>query len=511
MKGKLLGIFGLLIALCVVGTIASADPWYDLSSSTFLKTGNLMNLLSRTSMFGILGIGVAFVIITGGIDLSIGSTVCLSGVLLWRLLLVEYVPESQYSVMSVSSSSRTFEMESAGVPFRPGDTLRYKGGKSDSRIYRVAGVAETEGRTIVTMEEGASRDDSGGQLIPTLKIMERIAAEGGVGPETAGSGTAGAGGTRLILEGQQSIQIRDQLNILRAPSGMNTSTVTDVQSDENRTIVTLRDQLPSTVDTNAVAVVLHRKQFMSVPMALLTTFSIAGLLGLIHGLLITRVRLQPFVVTLCALLIYRGWSRWLTGDDAAGFSEYSDSLGKFGQGTLPVILRGKEVVFGIPYPMFFMVAIAIAASILLGRTLWGRYLLALGRSETAARFSGINTGRVTLAAYVICTCLAAVGGILFSLNNNSISPSSYGNFFELYAIAAAVLGGCSLRGGEGSIVGVIIGTAVMQVLNNLIVLLKISDKLEFTIIGSVLLIGVTADEILKRYTAYRRLKQNAAK
>ncbi len=500
MKGKLLGIFGLLVALCVVGTIASADPWYDLSSSTFLKTGNLMNLLSRTSMFGILGIGVAFVIITGGIDLSIGSTVCLSGVLLWRLLLVEYVPENQYTVMSVSSSSRTFEMETAGVPFKPGETLRYKGGKSDSRIYRVAGVSENEGRTIVTMEEGASRDDSGGQLIPTLKIMERIAA---------GGGTA-SGGTRLILEGQQSIRIRDQLNILRAPSGMNTSTVTDVQSEENRTIVTLRDQLPSTVDTNAVAVVLHRKQFMSVPMALLTTFSIAGLLGLIHGLLITRVRLQPFVVTLCALLIYRGWSRWLTGDDAAGFSEYSGTLGKFGQGTLPVILRGKEVVFGIPYPMFFMVAIAIAASILLGRTLWGRYLLALGRSETAARFSGINTGRVTLAAYIICTCLAAVGGILFSLNNNSISPSSYGNFFELYAIAAAVLGGCSLRGGEGSIVGVIIGTAVMQVLNNLIVLLKISDKLEFTIIGSVLLIGVTADEILKRYTAYRRLKKNAA-
>lgn len=488
MKGKLLGIFGLLIALCVVGTIASADPWYDLSSSTFLKTGNLMNLLSRTSMFGILGIGVAFVIITGGIDLSIGSTVCLSGVLLWRLLLVEYVPENQYSVLAVSGSSRTFELESSGLPIKPGDTLRYKGGKTDSKIYQVASIAENSGRMTLTMEQSPSRDDSGGQLIPTLKIIERVAASSEKTP----------GGTQLILEGQHSIQVRDQVNVLRAPSGMNTSTVIDVQSEGDRTRVTLRDQLPPTVDTSAVAVVLHRNQFMSVPMALLTTFSIAGLLGLIHGLLITRVRLQPFVVTLCALLIYRGWSRWLTGDDAAGFSEYSDSLGKFGQGTLPVILRGKEVVFGIPYPMFFMVAIAIAASVLLGRTLWGRYLLALGRSETAARFSGINTGRVTLAAYVICTCLAAVGGILFSLNNNSISPSSYGNFFELYAIAAAVLGGCSLRGGEGSIVGVIIGTAVMQVLNNLIVLLKISDKLEFTIIGSVLLIGVTADEILKR-------------
>lgn len=501
MKGKLLGILGLLIVLCIAGTIASADPWYDLSTSTFLKAGNLMNLLSRTSMFGILGIGVAFVIITGGIDLSIGSTVCLSGVLLWRLLLVSYVPEEQFSVFTVSSSSRTFEVESTGRTPKAGDVLRYKGGKTDSRLYTVESTAESDGRLRITTTEGSSRDDQGGELIPTIRLLEIQA------PDPA----AGRNGSTLILEGQCTVKTGDQINLLRAPSGLTTSAVVDVQQAADRTTVILRDALPASHDTSSVAVVLQRSQFMSVPMALLTTFSIAAGLGLIHGLLITRVRLQPFVVTLCALLIYRGWSRWLTGDDAAGFSEYSDTLGRFGQGTLPIILRGEAVVFGIPYPMFFLVGIAVIASVLLGRTLWGRYLLALGRSETAARFSGINTGRVTLAAYVICTFLAAVGGILFSLNNNSISPSSYGNFFELYAIAAAVLGGCSLRGGEGSIIGVIIGTAVMQVLNNLIVLLKISDKLEFTIIGTVLLIGVTADEILKRYTAYRRLKQSAAR
>ena len=150
----------------------------------------------------------------------------------------------------------------------------------------------------------------------------------------------------------------------------------------------------------------------------------------------------------------------------------------------------------------------MTAAIFLNCTIWGRYLLALGRNEEAARFSGINTSNVTLMAYIICTGLAGVGGILFGLDSLSISPSSFGNFFELYAIAAAVLGGCSLRGGEGSIAGVIIGTAAMQVLNNLITLLKISAPLEGVIIGSVILIGVLADEVFKRVAAQRRLRRN---
>ncbi len=315
-------------------------------------------------MFGILGIGVAFVIITGGIDLSIGSTVCLSGVLLWRLLLVSYVPEEQFSVFTVSSSTRTFEVESTERAPKAGDVLRYKGGKTDSRLYTVESTTESDGRLRITTTEGSSRDDQGGELIPTIRLLEIQA------PDPA----AGRNGSTLILEGQCIVKTGDQINLLRAPSGLTTSAVVNVQAAADRTTVTLRDALPSTHDTNSVAIILQRSQFMSVPMALLTTFSIAAGLGLIHGLLITRVRLQPFVVTLCALLIYRGWSRWLTGDDAAGFSEYSDTLGRFGQGTLPIILRGEAVVFGIPYPMFFLVGIAVIASVLLGRTLWGRYL-----------------------------------------------------------------------------------------------------------------------------------------
>jgi ribose transport system permease protein len=158
----------------------------------------------------------------------------------------------------------------------------------------------------------------------------------------------------------------------------------------------------------------------------------------------------------------------------------------------------------LPYPLFILAIVALIAGLFLNKTIWGRYLLALGNNEEAARFSGIRTAAITQLAYLICTILAALAGILFALDSNSVSPSSFGNFFELYAIAAAVLGGCSLRGGEGTILGVVVGTAVMQVLNNLILLMKISDELEFAIIGLVILLGVIGDEVVRRWSARRK-------
>jgi ribose transport system permease protein len=111
-------------------------------------------------------------------------------------------------------------------------------------------------------------------------------------------------------------------------------------------------------------------------------------------------------------------------------------------------------------------------------------------------------------SYVICGGAAGLGGILFALDGNSVQPSGQGNLFELYAIAAAVLGGCSLRGGEGSILGVVIGATVMRVLYNSINILGIKSQLEYTIIGVVILAGVIADEAVKRITARRRSQES---
>ena len=214
------------------------------------------------------------------------------------------------------------------------------------------------------------------------------------------------------------------------------------------------------------------------------------LIGFVHGFLIARVGLQPFVVTLCGLLIYRGVARWYTDEATAGFP--------FGASfpTLEWLTAGR--FNGIPHSLIAFLLITIVMGVLLHRSVFGRYLYAVGKNEEAARYSGINTSRVIIAAYVICCGLTAVAAVFIAMYTRSISPSSHGNFYELYAIAAAVLGGCSLRGGEGSILGVVLGTILLQVLQNLVNLLGIPSSLNFAVMGSVILIGVLADQQFAR-------------
>ena len=254
--------------------------------------------------------------------------------------------------------------------------------------------------------------------------------------------------------------------------------------------------------TGAMLALLLTEKGWGIPQALAACMGISLLIGLTHGLLITKLKIQPFVVTLCGLLFYRGMARFITDDQSLGFGQDFEGLRQMAIGRVPFI--GE---LHLPYPLFIMIFVAIIAMLLLNKTTFGRYLLAIGRNEEAAVYSGIRTDRVVISVYVISSGLAGLGGILFSLDLNSVQPSGLGEFFELYAIAAAVLGGCSLRGGEGSILGVIIGAAVMRVLYNAINILHIPTNLEFAIIGIVILAGVIVDELVKRFVAKRRLQK----
>jgi ribose transport system permease protein len=206
--------------------------------------------------------------------------------------------------------------------------------------------------------------------------------------------------------------------------------------------------------------------------------------------LITRLRIQPFIVTLCGLLFYRGLARFIANDETKGFGT--------GQGFEWLTRLATGSLFGIPAPFVLLVVIASVMWVVLHRSVYGRYLFAVGRNEEAARYSGINARAIIASAYVVAGLTAGISGILLAFYTNSVSPSSHGNFFELYGIAAAVLGGCSLRGGEGSVVGILIGTALLQVLQNLVNLLGIPSSLNFAVMGAVILIGVVADQLLKR-------------
>jgi ribose transport system permease protein len=232
-------------------------------------------------------------------------------------------------------------------------------------------------------------------------------------------------------------------------------------------------------------------------LAVLAVVGISMGLGLMHGLLVTRLGIQPFIVTLCGLLFYRGLARFIANDETKGFGSGAGFEG------LRDLATGSLV--GIPTPFVLLVVIGFAMWVVLHRSVYGRYLFAVGRNEEAARYSGINSRRIIAGAYVISGALAGLAAIIFAFYTNSISPSSHGNFFELYGIAAAVLGGCSLRGGEGSIIGILIGAALLQVLQNLVNLLGVPSSLNFAVMGAVILLGVIGDQILKRRAGRARL------
>lgn len=249
-------------------------------------------------------------------------------------------------------------------------------------------------------------------------------------------------------------------------------------------------------------------------LAALVVVGLGLLMGLVHGLLVARLGLQPFVVTLCALLIYRGVARWTTEDATVGFG--------FGASfpTLEWLTAGRSEVFAplarlfghdgptlaVPHTVIALAVVTVVAGVLMHRSVLGRYLFAIGKNEEAARYAGIPTRRITVAAYVVCCGLTALGAILFAMYTRSISPAVHGNFYELYAIAAAVLGGFSLRGGEGSVIGVVLGTILLQVLQNLVNLLGIPSSLNFAVMGSVILLGVLADQQLTRVRARSAVK-----
>ncbi|MBD3309458.1 ABC transporter permease [candidate division KSB3 bacterium] len=252
---------------------------------------------------------------------------------------------------------------------------------------------------------------------------------------------------------------------------------------------------------------------MPIPLALLICLGMVLVMGLIHGLLVTKVGMQPFVVTLCGLFIYRGLIRFAMRDITQGYRNEYLGLKFLTRGRIPSAFWGESEApkfiadWSLPMPFVILVIVGIILAIFLNRSIYGRYILALGRNEKAARFSGINTDWMTIIAYIISATCAGMAAILFSLDLNTVQPSTAGNMYELYAIAGCVVGGVSLKGGEGNILGVIIGVAIVRVLYNAINILGIATQLEFAVVGLVILIGVGADEMIKNIAAKRRLQE----
>ncbi|WP_125152820.1 ribose ABC transporter permease [Clostridium rectalis] len=232
--------------------------------------------------------------------------------------------------------------------------------------------------------------------------------------------------------------------------------------------------------TGAIAASLV-KSSGNVLLSLLAALVIGALIGLFNGIIVAKGRLQAFIVTLATMTIFRGVTYVFT--DGTPISTLPDNF----------MAIGNKKLGGIPMPVLIIVIVLIIAWYLLSQTRYGRYVYALGGNEDSARLSGINTDRIKTMVYVICGATAALSGVIVTSRVGSASPNA-GSGFELDAIAAVVLGGTSLTGGEGTVTGTMVGAMIIGVLNNGLNLMNVSPYYQLIVKGFVILLAILLDK-----------------
>lgn len=220
--------------------------------------------------------------------------------------------------------------------------------------------------------------------------------------------------------------------------------------------------------------------------AALIAVAVSLAIGLIQGALIAWLGVQPFVVTLGSMLLLRGVAEVLTGGTDVGF-----------QGKFPGFrFLGEGTGLGLPMPFWFALIAVLLTAFLMHRTLFGRYCYAIGSNAEAARLSGVAVQWVRLSTFVISAFLCGIAGLLYVAYLPTATPS-LGSAYELHAVAAAVLGGCSLQGGRGSVFGVVIGAGILQLTFNAVNL--VGESLwQNVVAGGVILAAVIADRVLEK-------------
>ncbi len=220
------------------------------------------------------------------------------------------------------------------------------------------------------------------------------------------------------------------------------------------------------------------------PLAILLALLCGGLVGLVNATAITRIGLNPFIVTLASLSVVRGLTYGLVEGEGVTIPDNADGLafGAFGNGG----------VASVPYPVLVMLAVGLILLVLLNQTSFGRRVYAVGGNEGAARLLGLKVNRIKLIMYMISGVASAVGGVLLTAKAGTALPDA-GLGYELDVIAAVIIGGTSLSGGRGTIPGILIGAALLGVINNGIVLLGLAGYWQQCITGLVIAAAATLD------------------
>lgn len=247
--------------------------------------------------------------------------------------------------------------------------------------------------------------------------------------------------------------------------------------------------------TAVTAGVVLTKAGMPLPFGVIAAIGMGAFCGLCSGTFVAKMKIPPFIATLGMMLILKGLSLVVSGtrpiyfNDTPGFDQIS---------------RGSligEIIPSVPIPngVLILFIVAIVAAYILGRTVLGRYCFALGSNEEAVRLSGVNTDRWKMAIYALAGGICGIAGILIASRLNSAQPA-LGLGYELEAIAAVVIGGTSLSGGRGTILGTLIGALIMAVLTNGLRVLSVAQEWQTVVTGAIIILAVYADMVRRRKT-----------
>ncbi|MBL4626894.1 MAG: ABC transporter permease [Roseicyclus sp.] len=247
--------------------------------------------------------------------------------------------------------------------------------------------------------------------------------------------------------------------------------------------------------TSVTAGVVLTKAGMPLPLGVISAVAMGAFCGLCSGFFVAKMKIPPFIATLGMMLILKGLSLVVSGTRPIYFSD-TPGFDQISRGSLI-----GEIIPSVPIPngVLILFIVAIVASYILGRTVLGRYCFALGSNEEAVRLSGVNTDRWKMAIYALAGAICGIAGILIASRLNSAQPA-LGLGYELEAIAAVVIGGTSLSGGRGTILGTLIGALIMAVLTNGLRVLSVAQEWQTVVTGAIIILAVYADMARRRKT-----------
>lgn len=419
--------WGLLVAIAaVLGLIYGIQEEH-----TFFGEYNLKNLYHNMALYGVLSVGAAVVIITGGIDLSIGSVVALTAVVSAKLM-TDWLP-------ALPHAGRDSALVHAGLAA----VLALLAGLSAGRMKGLA-LAAIPAAAVLALAG----------MAPSPRLSYGLAASTALVASTAA--------LTLLVGGAVGLRLAKWVLAIALAAVVAWSLATPA--------------LEGATAANPPLPVIAA----GVGLALL----MGATIGVLHAVMINRFQLPPFIATLATMAGLRSLAIILSNNRTININAKAFSV------------LGRENRYTIP----IFAAIALVMSVVMGATVLGRHLYALGGNETAARLSGLPTRRLKTVAYAVSGLLAATGGLLFT-GNTGQADSRMGVAYELFAITAAVVGGCSLTGGVGSIRGTVLGLILIQVVikgTGLVVQDIDPAQIEGLVLGTVVVLAVAFNQRFRK-------------